>query len=273
VGGNLTFAGGRNRGASAGGSILFQTSPAAGAGTTGTLATALTIDSTKLATFAGTILVTGSGNALEIPAGATIYWTGRGTISAPADGQANFRNGASTAGIGLDFATDSALTINNRAHTAAASVGLGPSGSATSTRQLVKKVTGIADNTATDVLTVTVPNANHAATIKITLLSSNGSTDAFESSRTADGSIVLARTTGVATVAVVATLALAQIATVGGGATHTLAYGVSAMTGAVGDPQTFTVQVTIDDSGNLGSNQVVILVELINAEATGITIA
>lgn len=55
VGGALTLAGGRNRGASAGGSIIFQTSPAAGAGNPGTLATALTIDSTKLATFAGSI--------------------------------------------------------------------------------------------------------------------------------------------------------------------------------------------------------------------------
>lgn len=60
VGGNLTIAGGRNRGASAGGSILFQTSPAAGAGVTGTLATALTIDSTKLATFAGSQSIAGS---------------------------------------------------------------------------------------------------------------------------------------------------------------------------------------------------------------------
>lgn len=46
VGGNVTFGGGRNRGASAGGSLIFQTSPAAGAGVAGTLATALTIDST-----------------------------------------------------------------------------------------------------------------------------------------------------------------------------------------------------------------------------------
>ncbi len=58
VGGNLTIAGGRNRGASVGGSIIFQTSPAAGGGVTGTLATALTIDSTKLATFAGAISTT-----------------------------------------------------------------------------------------------------------------------------------------------------------------------------------------------------------------------
>src|SRR3990167_4064725 len=46
VGGNLTIAGGRNRGASAGGSLIFQTSPAAGAGVTGTLVDRVTIDST-----------------------------------------------------------------------------------------------------------------------------------------------------------------------------------------------------------------------------------
>jgi hypothetical protein len=64
VGGNLTFAGGRNRGASAGGSILFQTSPAAGAGNTGTLATALTIDSTALATFVGQITTAAGTTAI-----------------------------------------------------------------------------------------------------------------------------------------------------------------------------------------------------------------
>ena len=43
--------------------------------------------------------------------------------------------------------------------------------------------------------------------------------------------------------------------------------------GAAGASNTFTITVTIDDSGNLGSNQVVVLAELINAEATGITFA
>lgn len=52
VGGNLTIAGGRNRGASAGGSLIFQTSPAAGAGVTGTLTTRVTIDENGIATFA-----------------------------------------------------------------------------------------------------------------------------------------------------------------------------------------------------------------------------
>ena len=70
-----------------------------------------------------------------------------------------------------------------------------------------------------------------------------------------------------------AALALAQIATVAAGATHTLAYGVSAITGAADAQQTFTIQLTIDDSGNTGSNQAVILAELINAEASGVTMA
>jgi hypothetical protein len=181
-----------------------------------------------------------------------IYWNARAALASPADGQ---------------------LEVTNNAASTAASLGLGPSASATSTRTLVKKVTGIADNSATDVATVTIPNGNHAATIRVTILSSNGSTDAFESSRTALGQVVLARTTGVATVATAATLTLATIATVGGGATHTLAYGATAMVGAVGATQTFTITVTIDDSGNTGSNQAVVLLELINAEASGVTIA
>ena len=146
-------------------------------------------------------------------------------------------------------------------------------GGATSLTSVIKKVTGIADNTATAVLTVTVPNANHAATIRVTLLSSNGGTDAFESSGTAQGAVVVARTAGVNAVAAAATLTLAQIATVAAGATHTLAYGVSSITGAVGAVNTFTITVTIDDTGNLGASQCVVVADVINAEASGITIA
>jgi hypothetical protein len=148
----------------------------------------------------------------------------------------------------------------------------GGSGAATSAAHIVVKKTGIADNTATAVVAVTVPNANHAAAIKVTILSSNGSTDAFESSRCAEGMIVVARTSGAATVATAATLALAAISTVAAGATHTLAYGVSAVSGANNATQTFNITVTIDDSGSLGSNQCVILAECINAESSGVTI-
>lgn len=184
-------------------------------------------------------------------------------------------NGAnSTVAVGLVNAVS--VTTSVTTPTVVASTALqigGADAAATTCRQLTKKVTGIADNSATDILTVTVPNANHAACIRLLLLSSNGSTDAFESSRTATGSVVVARTTGVNAVATAATLTLEAIATVSGGATHTLAYGVSAISGAVGATNTFTIQVTINDSGNLGSNQLVVYAELLNAESTGITIA
>jgi hypothetical protein len=149
----------------------------------------------------------------------------------------------------------------------------GAAGAATTYRAITKKVTGIADNSATDVLTVTVPNGNHAAALRLLLLSSNGSTDAFESSRTAIGNIVIARTAGLNAVAAAATLTGDQIATVSGGATHLLSYGVSSISGAVGATNTFTVTVTINDSGDVGSNQVVVFAELLNAESTGITLS
>ena len=149
----------------------------------------------------------------------------------------------------------------------------GAAAAATTCRSLTKKVTGIADNTATDIFTVTIPNANHAAAVKITFLSSNGSTDAFESSRVATGHVVVARTTGANAVAVAATIDDAAIATVAGGATHTLAYDLGAITGAAGASNAFTVRVIIDDSGNLGSSQVVVIAELLNAETSGVTIS
>lgn len=180
-------------------------------------------------------------------------------------------NGAgTTVAVGLPSAVTLGASLSVPIIYMGASAG---SGTATSSTKIIKKVTGIADNTATDVFTVTVPNANHAAVVKVTFLSSNGSTDAFESSRVADGNVVLARTTGANVVAAVSALTGAQIATVAAGATHTLAYDLSAISGAADASNSFTIRVTIDDSGNLGANQVVAIAELLNSETTGVTIA
>jgi hypothetical protein len=151
--------------------------------------------------------------------------------------------------------------------------GSSDAGGATTYKKMLFKKTGVADNTATAILTVTVPNGNHAASIRLWLMSSNGGADAFESTRVAQGLVVLARTTGANVVASAVALADAGIATVALGATHTLAYAVSAVSGAVGATNTFTVTVTIDDSGNLGSNQVLVLAEVMNAEISGVTVA
>lgn len=134
--------------------------------------------------------------------------------------------------------------------------------------------TGIANNTATSILRVTVPNSNQNAAIELSLVGWLGTgTDISESTRYAFGAIVLARTTGVATVAAAATLASAQIATVGSGGTLTLAYGVSAVSGAVGVEQTFDIQVTLVVTGTITDHSCMFNATLMNGKDTGVTIA
>lgn len=148
-------------------------------------------------------------------------------------------------------------------------------GGANSRDAIMKTVTSIADNSATTVLTVTVPNGNHAAVVRLLLLSSNGSTDAYESSRAAQGLVVIQRNSGVATAATAAAIADGVIATnaTGGSATHTLAYSIALGGEGATLTNTVLIKVTIDDSGNTGANQLVVFAELINAAASGITIA
>jgi hypothetical protein len=150
----------------------------------------------------------------------------------------------------------------------------GAAGSATTFTPLIVKKTGIADNTATSVITVTVPNASHAAAIRVHAIGSSGGADAFESTATLVGNVVVARTTGANAVVTAAAATLTGTATVAAGAALTsFAYGVSAVSGAAGASNTFDIQVTINDSGNLGSNQCVMLAEIINAESSGVTMA
>lgn len=147
----------------------------------------------------------------------------------------------------------------------------GASGSASF---FVVRKAGIADNTATAVLTVTVPNAEHNAGIFLDIVAHLGvGTDLSESTRVATGAIAIARKTGDATVAVASTLAQTAIATTSGGATLTLAYAVSAMTGAAGATQTFDITVTLVVTGTISNHVAVVAGRLVNSAASGITIA
>jgi hypothetical protein len=131
---------------------------------------------------------------------------------------------------------------------------------------------GIADNVATAVLTVTVPNANHNAAIFLDIVGHLGAgTDASESTRCASGSVAVCRVAGAATVAVASTLEAAAIATQAGGGTLTLAYGVSAMTGAATATQTFTVTVTMVVTGTITNHTAIAHARLINSSAAGVT--
>jgi hypothetical protein len=148
----------------------------------------------------------------------------------------------------------------------------GAAGAANSIHELVIVDKACADNTATDLISISIPNSNQSAVLIVELLGSSGGTDAYESSRFAQGAIVIARTTGANAVLAAATLELAQIATVSGGDTFTLAYGVSAVSGAVGAVNTATVQVTLNSVGNQALTCMA-FARIINKVGSGITIS
>lgn len=83
AGKDWTFIASPGKGTGAGGSFIFQTTPAGGSGTTvGTATTALTIDSTKLCTFANSVI--------RINQTPSSIGTGVKTVSSSADSTTNF---------------------------------------------------------------------------------------------------------------------------------------------------------------------------------------
>jgi hypothetical protein len=218
--------------------------------------------------------------------GAILQWGARSKmLGGTTDGVILLSNNAGTAFTRLQFGstttsfpaiarntTNLALTLADG--TGAAGLGLGDIAAVGSQHTIVVRKTGIADATATAIITVTVPNAAHNAAIFLDILGHLGTgTDASESSRTATGSVVIARTSGADTVAVVSTLEAAQIATVSGGGTLTLAYDLSALTGASSATQTFTIRLTLTVTGTITDHTAVVSARLLNSLATGVTMA
>ena len=144
----------------------------------------------------------------------------------------------------------------------------GAVGAVSSVHRLVIRKDAMADGVATAVITVTCPNVAHAAALKVTALAMVADQ---ESARCAEGMVIFSREAGSALVGAVATLELDQIAT-GGTETLTVAYGLSAAVGAAGASNTMDLQFTLDTSAAT-DGEIVVLAELINGEATGITMA
>jgi hypothetical protein len=145
-------------------------------------------------------------------------------------------------------------------------------GAAMSKQMLLKTTTAIPDATATAIATVTVPNANHSAVIRVLVAATLTGADAYESTRVVEYQVVLARTTGANVVAAISSAIGGQIATVAGGATLTTTLDLSSISGAVGATNTFTIRVT--NTGSVAQvSKVVAHIEVINMEATGVTVA
>ena len=132
---------------------------------------------------------------------------------------------------------------------------------------LLARHTGIADESATSIIRVFVPNDTVAGSVEIRAFGVNGSTNAFEGAYGALGHVVFCRTSGVAVVPTAATLTLTAQATTSGGDSMTLTYGVSSVVGDNDKAQYFDIQVTLnDESGDTGSNQVIYEASLISSE-------
>jgi predicted RecA/RadA family phage recombinase len=156
--------------------------------------------------------------------------------------------------------------------------GTGVPGAAVVQTEVTKKVTGLSNATATDVLTVTVPNAQHAALIDVDvlgILGAGGTIGAGESFILSKYQIVVGRTAGLATVAVVSSAIGGQKGAVSGGDAMTSAVvTVSTMTGATSATQTYTIKVAVTKASGASDNHVaVVSARIVNENATGITIA
>lgn len=149
-------------------------------------------------------------------------------------------------------------------------------GAATTETTKTYAVTGLADGVATPTFTVTIPNGAESANLHVTIIGSlgaGGAIGANECSNTLEGNIAITRTTGVATVPIASAAGLTATACVAGATSETLAYAVSAVAGAVGATQTFTVNVTITKGvGGSNNHTVLAVARLANANASGVTL-
>ena len=140
-----------------------------------------------------------------------------------------------------------------------------------------KAVSAIANNVATTALTITIPDAAHSALVKVDYLAWLGAGGAIGAHEAVAAALSMYRITRVAGVNAVGT-AVVVSATAGtavaGGATITFTAGtLSAVIGAIGAENSFTVSVTIArGSGASDNHEVLMRVEVINAEGTGITV-
>ena len=153
----------------------------------------------------------------------------------------------------------------------------GVAAAATTSSQILKAVTGIADATATAVLTVTVPNAAHSATVRITVVGSlgtGGAIGANEASGTVSYDLAVTRFTGVAMGATISSAYGSGMAATVGSATVTVTVANTLNGEGVGATNTATLKVTITKSAGSSANHTcLVYAQILNANATGITIS
>lgn len=155
--------------------------------------------------------------------------------------------------------------------------GTGVAGAALVQTEFNKEVTAIADAVATSILTVTVPNAAHAAFVEVAItsrLGAGGAIGADEAVSVSKYYFAVNRTAGVASVCTAsAQLGVVNVA-VAGAATVTATMSVTNTAEGVGVTNTHVLKVTITKSGGASANHKCdVYVAVRNSNATGVTVA
>lgn len=153
----------------------------------------------------------------------------------------------------------------------------GVAAASTTSTQLMKLVTAITNASATTVLTVTVPNAAHAASIRITLVGSlgtGGAIGADEASGTVSYDYAVTRFTGVAMGGTISTAYGSGMATTVGAATVTVTAAPTLNGEGVSSTNTASLKVTITrSSGSSDNHTCLVYAQILNVNATGVTIS
>jgi hypothetical protein len=175
--------------------------------------------------------------------------------------------GEGNVNIGSGLAVGGSVTIGGSTSTG---------GAVTTARRLIKSVTAFTDATPKDLVTVSIPNGAHSAVVTIQILGSigaGGAIGANEASASISYTFTLARRAGIATVVNASSAYGSSQASVAGGTSITITAAASSISGAVGVTQTFTIQGTITKGGGSSDNHTaVVIAELANANASGVTI-
>lgn len=141
---------------------------------------------------------------------------------------------------------------------------IGQPGVAQSVCELQKLVTAIADSTATTVLTLTLPNANLSAVMRILVRSAiTNSSHTYDSTRVVEYFATISRLAGGLAVVVLSAAVGAQIASTSGAQTLTTALSAQAVSGAVTATETCNLQIT-NVNGSAGTTETQIFAELMN---------
>jgi hypothetical protein len=152
----------------------------------------------------------------------------------------------------------------------------GAAGAVSSVNTLTRLVTAIADNTATTVLTITVPNAAHGALIRVDMVGfagAGGAIGAFEDVTGVSYNIAVARTAGVAMGATVSTAYGSAAAVVAGAGTMTCVGAITLNGEGVGVANTASFKATIDQSSTSANHRCLVMATIINSQAAGITLS